>query len=375
MTDLATPAEVSGFDTVSFGVDRGSASWRNLTAWIPSLGLIAAKHLELRRRRGLILVVALFTVGFPVLVLGIRLLFHAVDPKGYGPAGSPSVFQSLCNPMGEFGFIVAATLGTAAGTTDLTDGVFRHLVVTGRSRVALYLARIPAGLSIILPLVALAFTIICVVTSYAGVAQPTTLSNDGVSIPLHMTESQFDHYVLTHPNAAALALGPGQGKVTRGDVAGAIKAQPASLYESYLANEASSLNPPINEMVKIGLWLELEIGIGFMVGLGLGSLIGQRTVSTIMMIALEIIITPLLASTTIPYFLNGQRVVVGIALDQLRPAGLAAGVGGGPGHGIFGGRGALNIAPMPTWAMVTVIVGWIVGWSVIGAWRMATRDA
>jgi len=25
--------------------------------------------------------------------------------------------------------------------------------------------------------------------------------------------------------------------------------------------------------------------------------------------------------------------------------------------------------------MVSVIVGWIVGWSVIGAWRMSTRDA
>ena len=42
---------------------------------------------------------------------------------------------------------------------------------------------------------------------------------------------------------------------------------------------------------------------------------------------------------------------------------------------LFGGRGALGIPPMPTWAMITVIVGWIVGWSVIGAWRMATRDA
>jgi hypothetical protein len=25
--------------------------------------------------------------------------------------------------------------------------------------------------------------------------------------------------------------------------------------------------------------------------------------------------------------------------------------------------------------MISVIVGWIVGWSVIGAWRMMTRDA
>jgi hypothetical protein len=30
---------------------------------------------------------------------------------------------------------------------------------------------------------------------------------------------------------------------------------------------------------------------------------------------------------------------------------------------------------MPTWAMITVIVGWIIGWSAIGAWKMATRDA
>jgi hypothetical protein len=95
------------------------------------------------------------------------------------------------------------------------------------------------------------------------------------------------------------------------------------------------------------------------------------------MIVLEIIVTPILARTQIPYFINGQRLVVGLAMAQLRPAGLAAGTGGGggPGHVLFGGRGALGIPPMPTWAMITVIVGWIVGWSVIGAWRMATRDA
>ena len=29
----------------------------------------------------------------------------------------------------------------------------------------------------------------------------------------------------------------------------------------------------------------------------------------------------------------------------------------------------------PRLAMISVIVGWIVGWSGIGAWRMMTRDA
>jgi hypothetical protein len=63
-------------------------------------------------------------------------------------------------------------------------------------------------------------------------------------------------------------------------------------------------------------------------------------------------------------------------MDQLRPASLAPGaVGAGPVGDLFGGRGVLNIPPMPTWAMITVIVGWIVGWSGLGAWRMMTRDA
>ena len=65
---------------------------------------------------------------------------------------------------------MAVALGATAGTTDLTDGMFRHLVVTGRSRTALYLARLPAGLAILVPLVAVAFTLLCLVTSYAGTA-------------------------------------------------------------------------------------------------------------------------------------------------------------------------------------------------------------
>ena len=79
-----------------------------------------------------------------------------------------------------FGFIVAATLGATAGSADLTDGMFRHLVVTGRSRLALYLARIPAGLAIIVPLVAVGFTIVCAVCVFAA---PTRLSFNGVNVP------------------------------------------------------------------------------------------------------------------------------------------------------------------------------------------------
>jgi hypothetical protein len=125
---------------------------------IPTLGMIASRFMELRKRRGLMVTLILVTVGIPTVFLVIRLLLHAVAPKTYGPAGGYGTYTALVSGvLYVFGFIVAATLGATAGSVDLTEGMFRHLVVTGRSRLALYLARIPAGLAIIVPLVAVGF--------------------------------------------------------------------------------------------------------------------------------------------------------------------------------------------------------------------------
>jgi hypothetical protein len=357
---------------------------RRLGAALPTWDLIATKHLEVRKRRGLMITVAVMIIAPTVLIMGLRLAFHLFDPAHYGPAGDPGVFSALANLMAEFGFIVAAVVGAAAATTDLNDGMFRYLVITGRSRLALYLARIPAGLAILVPAVAVAVTMLCLVTAYEAVPQPTTVGmNNGVSIPANYDQAQLQTWVRQHPAAAGQAfppsLGPGSGGSTKVGP-GVPTSFPgiATAFSDYTAAEDAQFNPAPNEMFKIGLWLELEIGIGFMVGLGLGSLTGQRTLSTILLIGLEIIVTPILARTPIPYFLDGQRLDVGVAMDQLRPAALgpASGGGGGPGGGLFfGGRGALGIPPMATWAMISVIVGWIVVWSVLGAWRMMTRDA
>ena len=344
------------------------APTHRLPLWVPTWGLITTKQLELRKRRGLMIVVVLLTVGIPLLVLGFRLLLQAINAKAYGPAGSPLAFASLSNVIAEFGFIVAAVLGTAAATTDLSQGVFRHLVATGRSRLALYLARIPAGLAILLPLVAVAFVALCLVTSYDGTAQPPSMASalNGVPVPAHLDETQLRSWLEQHPQQAALAFGLPQTHMS-------IARDMIIIYGEYSTSETAAFNPAPGEMAKVGLWLELEVGIGFLVGLGLGSLTGQRTLSTIVLIALEIIVTPLAASHVIPYLLDGQRLIVGVAIDQLRPAVLAfGGAGGGP---LSSARGGLGIPPMPTWAMVAVIVGWIVGWSLIGAWRMVTRDA
>ena len=173
-----------------------------------------------------------------------------------------------------------------------------------------------------------------------------------------------------------MLLGP---PIPLAQVRPAINKNIASVYSSYIADEIHGSNPAANEMVKVGLWLELDAGIAFLVGLGFGSLTGQRTTTTIVLIAVEIIVTPLLERVQLPYFIDGQRLIIGVAMDQLRPAGLAPPPGapqgsGGPAH-LLGGGATLGIPPMPTWAMISVIAGWIVGWSVIGAWRMSTRDA
>ena len=126
-------------------------------------------------------------------------------------------------------------------------------------------------------------------------------------------------------------------------------------------------------MIKTGLWIELEATIGFLVGLGLGSLLGQRTVAVILMIVLEVILTPIFSRAHIAHMVNLQRAVVGLAMAHLEPSGLGFVFGGGGGPG--GGRGTSLLVPETTTTAVCVVVAWLVGWTALGAWRMAKRDA
>jgi hypothetical protein len=132
--------------------------------------------------------------------------------------------------------------------------------------------------------------------------------------------------------------------------------------------------PSAGAMARSGLWLELDLIIGFTIGLGLGSLMSQRTVPVILLIVLEIIITPRLFSKPLPHLINAQRLFFGVAMNQMKPAALA---GSSTGSQITptGAVNGVNLPPMPTWAMISVIAGWIIVWTIIGAWKMVTRDA
>lgn len=136
---------------------------------LPARRLVAADLLKLRRRRGLLVVTSLLTVGAITLTYAIIELLHAVYPAKHGPAGGVANLGHGSALIAMLGAAAAAIVGSAAGSGDLDAGVYRELVVTGRSRLALYASRIPAGLAYLGPFVAVAYgvaAVACVV--FAG---------------------------------------------------------------------------------------------------------------------------------------------------------------------------------------------------------------
>lgn len=362
-------------------------------SWLPSGRMIAARWYELRKRRGLMLLLAGVTVGLPTVYLAIRLVLHAVAPHTYGPAGGYDGYVNLvAGVLYVFGFIVAATLGATAGSVDLTEGMFRHHVITGRSRLALYLARIPAGLGIILPLMAIGFTIVCAVSVFAA---PSTLDYNGARVPAQLSRAELVHWATDHPNEVVnnfpLRINPGDlpntaclpgpsgpdgrgAKAFPGSTTGPCTTAQLRALAVNVANESYDdysrhfLSPSISLMVKSGLWIGLEAVVAFLIGLGLASLLGQRTVAVVLMIVLELILTPLAVRAHLPHLMNLQRAVIGAATAHVEPGGLPRPFGGSQTEQVL----ALH---EPTGVAIVVIIAWIVVWTGLGAWRMSTRDA
>jgi hypothetical protein len=138
------------------------------------LRLERAEFLKLRRRRGVAVPTILLTIGAMVVMYVVLEIFHLSNSAKYGPAGGTSNFSHAVFMLGQLaGMIGAALVGAAAGTEDLSAGVFRELVATGRSRVRLFLARIPGGLALLLPLVAAAYAVAAVVTVTLAGGGPT----------------------------------------------------------------------------------------------------------------------------------------------------------------------------------------------------------
>ncbi len=126
---------------------------------LPTPRLVSADVLKLRKRFGLVTVVSLLSVVALVVTDAIIELLHVYDPANHGPTGGITMLGHLAFTISALGAVAAAIVGSTAGFGDLDSGVYRDLVVTGRSRLALYASRIPAGLLFLLPFVAAAYAL------------------------------------------------------------------------------------------------------------------------------------------------------------------------------------------------------------------------
>jgi hypothetical protein len=117
--------------------------------------LIAADVLKLRRRRGMLAIALLLTLGAVALVFAVMAVQHGGDPARYGPAGGVENYVEDISFVALMALIVGAIVGATAGAQDLDSGVFRDLAATGRSRTALFGARVAGAWVVVLSILGL----------------------------------------------------------------------------------------------------------------------------------------------------------------------------------------------------------------------------
>ena len=140
---------------------------------IPAPRLVGADLLKLRKSRSLAAVSAALTVGAVAVTIAIVELLHVANPAKHGPAGGVHNLGHLAGLLAMLGATAAAIVGSRAGAGDKDAGVYRDLVVTGRSRTSLFVSRIPAGAVYLLPFVAAAYAVAAVAAVVLAGSEPT----------------------------------------------------------------------------------------------------------------------------------------------------------------------------------------------------------
>ncbi len=123
--------------------------------------MFGADFLKLRKKRGT-LIWALVLAAAPVLIyFVVAVIQHSAAPQEHGPAGGTSNFSDGLRVTALFfGPLAALLIGVEAGTGDASAGVFRDLVVTGRSRLALFASRVPAALALCFAVMGAAYALL-----------------------------------------------------------------------------------------------------------------------------------------------------------------------------------------------------------------------
>ena len=129
--------------------------------------MISSEILKLRKKRSTIAWTTFLAVAAIAIYYLYAALEHSSDPLHHGPAGGTAGFARGLQALAIFvGPLAAAMIGAEAGAGDHAAGIFRDLVATGRSRLTLFLVRIPAALLVTFAALALGL-LVAVVASFA----------------------------------------------------------------------------------------------------------------------------------------------------------------------------------------------------------------
>jgi hypothetical protein len=253
--------------------------------------LVSAEFLKLRRRTALVL------LSFAITVVPALIMLAVTDAD----RGGTRAFADQLGMLAALTIIAAILIGATLGTADVTSGVFRDLVVTGRSRTGLYAARMPAGLTLVLAVAAAGFAV--VVLSALGSAGPT-------------------------PEPLALPHVPGKQVVVA---------------------DLTTLAPSATLIAKTGAWLALVAAVAFALALGVASVVGSTGGSIATLLGLWLVVIPLIQNVESLNWLRKLVVLEGLA--RIMPAGLTAGV-----RELTISVGAA-VAVLVAWSVVPLVAG------------------
>lgn len=162
--------------------------------------MTGADVLKLRKRHVTLILALLLTLLPVMLYFIIAAAQHSSNPHEHGPAGGMSGFKDSLRILALFlGPLAAILVGVDAGAGDASAGVFRDLVVTGRSRIALFVTRVPA---------ALALTWLIMIIAYVLSMIGTFVFADGTATPsASMALNGFAFMLLSTGLICAIAVG------------------------------------------------------------------------------------------------------------------------------------------------------------------------
>ncbi len=136
--------------------------------------MVGADFLKLRKKRGTLIWASILALAPLLIFFIVRAVQHSSSPGQNPVAGGTAGYIDAVRLLAAiFGPLAAIMIGTDAGAGDLASGVFRDLVVTGRSRVALFATRVPAALGLCWLVILLGYALTMIGTFAFASGTPT----------------------------------------------------------------------------------------------------------------------------------------------------------------------------------------------------------